>query len=57
MGFDLQGFIDQAGGYLSTYSERVDGETLTGAQIVRFADGSVRVIESSVPRDAAGRTP
>jgi len=35
VGFDLQGFINQAGGYLSTYSERVDGETLTGAQIVQ----------------------
>ena len=34
-GFDLQGFINQAGGYLNTYSERVDGETLTGAQIVQ----------------------
>ncbi len=34
-GFDIQAAVDAAGGYLSTYSETVDGESMTGAQIVR----------------------
>lgn len=34
-GFDIQAYVDSAGGYLSGYSESVDGETLSGAQIVR----------------------
>lgn len=33
--FDVAGYIAQAGGYLSTYTERVSKETLTGAQIVQ----------------------
>lgn len=33
--FDVAGYISQAGGYLSTYTERVSKETLTGAQIVQ----------------------
>lgn len=33
-GFDLQAVIQTAGGFLSTYSETVDGETLSGVQIV-----------------------
>jgi LasA protease len=33
--FQIQGYIIQAGGYLSTYSEKVDDETLSGAEIVR----------------------
>lgn len=38
-GFDLAAYIQQAGGYLSGYRERVDQEELSGAQIVqRVAD-------------------
>ncbi|MBI4926596.1 MAG: LysM peptidoglycan-binding domain-containing protein [Anaerolineae bacterium] len=33
--FDIQAFVDQAGGYLARYSEAVDGEMMSGAQIVR----------------------
>lgn len=33
--FDLQAFVDASGGYLSTFRETVDGETLSGAQVVR----------------------
>jgi LasA protease len=32
--FSVDEFVNQAGGFLSTYTEVVDGETLTGAQIV-----------------------
>lgn len=32
---DIAAFISQKGGYLSTYSEDVEGEKLTGAQIVQ----------------------
>lgn len=32
--FNIQGFIQQSGGFLSGYSEEVDKQTLTGAQIV-----------------------
>lgn len=34
-GFDLRSFILNAGGYLSTYQEQVDQETLSGVQIVQ----------------------
>jgi len=34
-GFDIQTFIKSAGGYLSTYREQVDEETLSGSEIVR----------------------
>ncbi len=33
--FDLDGFIQQQGGYLSHYSEDVAGETMTASQIIR----------------------
>jgi LasA protease len=33
--FDIQAFIDQAGGYLSTYQEPVEGQTVSGAAIVK----------------------
>lgn len=33
--FDLEAFINQKGGYLASYTQDADGETLTGAQIVR----------------------
>ncbi|NLG96662.1 MAG: LysM peptidoglycan-binding domain-containing M23 family metallopeptidase [Chloroflexi bacterium] len=33
--FPVEEFVRQAGGYLSTYTERVDQETLTGAQIIQ----------------------
>jgi len=37
--FDLTGFVSQAGGYLSSYRELVNGEDLSGAAIVgRVAD-------------------
>ena len=37
--FSVQDTIQQAGGFLSTYSENVDGEKMTGAQIIqRVAD-------------------
>lgn len=35
LGFDATAYIDSAGGYLSAYSETVDDEVLTGAQIVQ----------------------
>jgi LasA protease len=34
-GFDIQAFIQNAGGYLSTYREQVDEKTLSGAEIVQ----------------------
>ena len=38
-GFDLAAYIQQAGGFLSTYQEEVDSETLSGAAIIqRVAD-------------------
>jgi LasA protease len=42
-GFDLPGFIHQADGYLSTYTERLGGKTLTAAEVVQLVS-----IESSV---------
>lgn len=33
-GFSVEDFVQRAGGFLSTYSEEVDGELLTGVQIV-----------------------
>ncbi len=33
--FDIQTFVDKHGGYLSTYSEKVDGEYVSGAQIIQ----------------------
>ena len=33
--FDIAAFVDQTNGYLKTYTEKVDGVTLTGAQIVQ----------------------
>jgi LysM repeat protein len=35
IGFDIADFVDRTGGYLKTYTEKVDGVTLTGAQIVQ----------------------
>jgi LasA protease len=35
-GFDLQGYLSQAGGYLSTYQEKVGDQTLSGAEIVQL---------------------
>ncbi|MDM8519962.1 LysM peptidoglycan-binding domain-containing protein [Anaerolineales bacterium HSG6] len=32
--FDMPQFIQEQGGYLATYSERVDGQSLTGAEVV-----------------------
>ena len=34
-GFQAEAYISQAGGYLSTYADEVDGERLTGAEIVQ----------------------
>ena len=33
--FDLEGYVAQAGGYLTRYSQVVEGESLSGAEIVR----------------------
>jgi LysM repeat protein len=33
--FDVAAFIDHTNGYLKTYAEKVDGETLSGARIVQ----------------------
>ncbi len=33
-GFSVEEYVSQAGGYLSTYREDVDGKSLTGAQII-----------------------
>lgn len=39
VGFNVDAFVARQGGYLSGYREQVDGETLTGAQVVqRVAD-------------------
>ncbi|GAP15869.1 hypothetical protein LARV_03663 [Longilinea arvoryzae] len=39
LGFDVASVVASAGGYLSTYTETVDDETMSGAQIVqRIAD-------------------
>jgi len=35
--FDIADFVDHTDGYLKTYTEKVDGETLTGAQVVQRA--------------------
>lgn len=34
-GFDVEAFVREAGGYLSTYNENIDGERLSGAEIVQ----------------------
>ena len=34
-GFDVAGFVQAAGGFLSAYQEAVDGETLSGAAIIQ----------------------
>ena len=34
VGFDVQAFVQQAGGYLSTYTETLNGRLYTGAEIV-----------------------
>ncbi len=34
-GFDVQGYLDQAGGFLRTYSETVDNQKLSAAQIIQ----------------------
>lgn len=41
--FDIQGFVEQAGGFLSEYSEGYQGESLSGAAVVRRV-----AVESSV---------
>jgi LasA protease len=46
VGFDIQSYIDQAGGYLSTYQESVEGQTVSGASIVK----RVAVETSTNPR-------
>ncbi len=33
--FDIKKFVDQTNGYLKSYTEELDGQTLTGAQIVQ----------------------
>ncbi len=33
--FDIAAFIDRTNGYLKTYTEKVDGVTLTGAQVIQ----------------------
>jgi LasA protease len=43
VGFDVTAFVQEAGGYLSEYWETVDGERLSGAEIVRRV-----ALESSV---------
>jgi hypothetical protein len=35
VGFDVTAFVNQAGGFLSIYSEDVDGQILSGAEIVQ----------------------
>jgi LasA protease len=35
VGFDIESFVDQAGGYLSTYHESVEGQKVSGASIVK----------------------
>jgi LasA protease len=46
VGFDIEAFIDKAGGYLSTYHESVDGQDVSGASIVK----RVAVETSTNPR-------
>jgi hypothetical protein len=35
-GFDLEGYVRQSGGYLSSYQEKVGDQTLSGAQVVQL---------------------
>jgi murein DD-endopeptidase MepM/ murein hydrolase activator NlpD len=35
MGFDLEAFVEEAGGFLSTYRETVDGASLSGVEIIQ----------------------
>jgi murein DD-endopeptidase MepM/ murein hydrolase activator NlpD len=35
--FDIAAFIDRTNGYLKTYTETVDGEVMTGAQVIQRA--------------------
>jgi LasA protease len=46
VGFDIQSFVNQAGGYLSTYQEPVEGQQVSGASIV----ARVAVETSTNPR-------
>lgn len=43
MDFDIEGFIRQRGGYLASYTEEVDGFTVSGAQIVKRISGEFSV--------------
>ncbi|MBN2550722.1 MAG: LysM peptidoglycan-binding domain-containing protein [Anaerolineales bacterium] len=43
VGFDIEAFVSQAGGYLSGYRDNVKGESLSGAQVVQRV-----ALESSV---------
>lgn len=42
-GFDIEQFIYQSGGFLSTYTQEVNGKTLTGAQVVRLVEQNTSV--------------
>lgn len=35
--FDVSAYVTRAGGYLSGYREKVDGDSLTGAQVIQLA--------------------
>lgn len=35
VGFSIQGYLDQAGGYLGAYQEEINGQNFNGAQIVQ----------------------
>jgi LasA protease len=41
--FDLEPFVDERGGYLAKYSQDVDGENLTGTQIIELVSENYSV--------------
>lgn len=41
--FDIEAFIQKQGGYLATYTEEVNDETLTGAQIIQLVSQNYSV--------------
>jgi murein DD-endopeptidase MepM/ murein hydrolase activator NlpD len=43
VGFDLDAFVQQAGGYLSVYSQEIDEQTVSGVEVVRRVSGQASI--------------
>jgi murein DD-endopeptidase MepM/ murein hydrolase activator NlpD len=41
--FDMETFVQEAGGYLANYTQEVNGETLTGAQVIQLVAANYSV--------------